>query len=177
MYWTIGHRIKVWTGSIRLSDIILTKNHQLPSSAVIRNIARTQAYIHFRDVCGRPENFFKECFVYNHCPLAFMTASGKNVTPPELRSTHTKDLKSNILSLCDEALLEICRLLRVEVVICVGKFAHARATFLKKQHQLEVRVVFLMHPSPINPVANRGWKEIAQRALEEADVLKDLVGS
>ena len=106
-----------------------------------------------------------------------MTASGKNITPPELKCNRAEpsDLKNQILRLCDDALVEICRLLGVEVVVCVGKFAHARAIFLIKQRQLQVKPVFLMHPSPINPAANKGWKGIAQKALEEADILKDLV--
>ena len=39
----------------------------------------------FKDLCNTPENFFKHSFVYNICPLAFMTQSGKNVTPAEIK--------------------------------------------------------------------------------------------
>ena len=105
-----------------------------------------------------------------------MTATGKNVTPPELKSSGT-DLRNQILSLCDAAFLQILRLLQAEVVVCVGKFAHARVLRLVKQHHLQVKVVLLMHPSPINPLANKGWKEIALKALQETDILTDLTAN
>lgn len=39
----------------------------------------------FRQICGNPENFFRYSFVYNICPLQFMTNTGKNITPAELK--------------------------------------------------------------------------------------------
>lgn len=38
-----------------------------------------------KEICGTPETFFKKCFVYNYCPLAFMKADGGNVTPSEIK--------------------------------------------------------------------------------------------
>lgn len=37
------------------------------------------------EICGTPENFFKNCFIHNICPLAFLGKSGKNITPAELK--------------------------------------------------------------------------------------------
>jgi single-strand selective monofunctional uracil DNA glycosylase len=37
------------------------------------------------ELCGEPENFFRHCFVHNICPLAFLTNSGRNITPTELK--------------------------------------------------------------------------------------------
>ncbi|XP_021926239.1 single-strand selective monofunctional uracil DNA glycosylase isoform X2 [Zootermopsis nevadensis] len=39
----------------------------------------------FQKLCGDPDTFFQHAFVYNYCPLAFMTNSGKNITPAELK--------------------------------------------------------------------------------------------
>ncbi|XP_055676664.1 single-strand selective monofunctional uracil DNA glycosylase [Lutzomyia longipalpis] len=39
----------------------------------------------FESLCGPPENFFENCFVYNLCPLAFFHSSGRNITPAELK--------------------------------------------------------------------------------------------
>ena len=39
----------------------------------------------FRDVAGPAGNFFRRCFVYSYCPLSFMNATGRNITPPELK--------------------------------------------------------------------------------------------
>jgi single-strand selective monofunctional uracil DNA glycosylase len=105
-----------------------------------------------------------------------MTASGKNVTPPELKSTAAGGsiLRNQLIRRCDAALLRITRLLGTELVFCVGKFAHVRALALVKEHQLPLRAVFLMHPSPINPLANRGWREAALKSLQETELLTDL---
>lgn len=34
-----------------------------------------------------PNVFFKHCFVHNYCPLAFLSKSGLNVTPADLKVT------------------------------------------------------------------------------------------
>lgn len=39
----------------------------------------------FQTLCETPEKFFRHSFVYNHCCLAFMSTSGKNITPPEIK--------------------------------------------------------------------------------------------
>jgi single-strand selective monofunctional uracil DNA glycosylase len=51
----------------------------------------------FQQLCGKPENFFKHCFVYNLCPLAFFQASGRNITPAELKgdSKHKLNVSCN----------------------------------------------------------------------------------
>lgn len=39
-----------------------------------------------QELCGdQAENFFRNCFVYNLCPLAFFAATGRNLTPAELK--------------------------------------------------------------------------------------------
>lgn len=37
------------------------------------------------ELCIEPENFFRHCFVYNICPIAFLTSTGRNITPPEIK--------------------------------------------------------------------------------------------
>lgn len=40
----------------------------------------------FQEICGdSADHFFRNCFVYNYCPLAFFHASGRNITPAELK--------------------------------------------------------------------------------------------
>lgn len=38
-----------------------------------------------KKICVEPENFFKHCFIYNYCPLAFFKANGCNITPAEIK--------------------------------------------------------------------------------------------
>lgn len=40
----------------------------------------------FRDLCGSPENFFRYAYMHNYCPLAFMDAKARNITPAELKA-------------------------------------------------------------------------------------------
>lgn len=40
----------------------------------------------FRDLCGRPENFFRYAYMHNYCPLAFMDAKARNITPAEIKA-------------------------------------------------------------------------------------------
>jgi single-strand selective monofunctional uracil DNA glycosylase len=47
----------------------------------------------FQNLCRDPDMFFQQAFVYNYCPLAFMTSTGKNITPPELKVLSKLHLK------------------------------------------------------------------------------------
>lgn len=40
----------------------------------------------FRDLCESPENFFRYAYMHNYCPLAFMDAKAKNITPAEIKA-------------------------------------------------------------------------------------------
>lgn len=121
----------------------------------------------FRKLCGEPARFFQHCFVHNLCPLIFMSASGKNLTPPELPAAEREAL----LSLCDSALCQVVRALRVSMVIGVGRVAEQRARRVLSAAGVGVRVEGIMHPSPRNPQANKGWEDVAKAKLAELGVL------
>lgn len=115
-----------------------------------------------------PDNFFRHCFVYNLCPLIFMALSGKNLTPPDL----PKFVRDELNRLCDMALCDVVRLLSVTTIVGVGKFAEKRAlTALGNAGIAGVKVHSIMHPSPANPAANKGWSDIAKRELDEIGIL------
>jgi single-strand selective monofunctional uracil DNA glycosylase len=61
-------------------------------------------------------------FVANYCPLSFMSASGRNITPDKLPAEEQKDL----FFACDRYLREICGILEPEWIIGVGKFTEKR---------------------------------------------------
>ena len=108
------------------------------------------------------DNFFKNCFVTNYCPLAFLRESGKNITPSEFSS----DLRRLVYDYCDQALLETIHLLKCRIIVAVGKTAYDRLTKLKTVNNLEdLSLVYLMHPSPANPAANRDWGSSAHHTL------------
>ena len=101
-----------------------------------------------------------------------MTTSAKNITPPELRAEE----KATLINICDESLCKIIKLLQVKYVIGIGNFAKSRADKVVKTYDLhDIIVVGIMHPSPINPAANKGWKNIVHQQLESHDLLKYLL--
>ncbi|KAM8867358.1 single-strand selective monofunctional uracil DNA glycosylase-like [Synchiropus picturatus] len=121
----------------------------------------------FRKLCGEPELFFRHCFVHNLCPLIFMSASGKNLTPPELPAGE----REKLLGLCDAALCQAVQALGVSMVIGVGRVAEQRARRALSAAGVDVRVEGVMHPSPRNPLANKGWEAVARAKLTELGVL------
>lgn len=40
----------------------------------------------FRDLCKKPENFFRHSYVHNYCPLAFMSSNARNITPADIKA-------------------------------------------------------------------------------------------
>jgi single-strand selective monofunctional uracil DNA glycosylase len=112
----------------------------------------------FGERFGSPEAFFAEHFVANYCPLAFFDA-GRNLTPDKLPSAEAEPL----LAACDEHLRRVVDALEPEWVIGVGAWAEARAATALAGRPL--RVARILHPSPANPAANRGWAEAASREL------------
>ncbi|XP_076012486.1 single-strand selective monofunctional uracil DNA glycosylase-like [Genypterus blacodes] len=137
-------------------------------SSTQREVSGSRFWGFFRKLCEDPTLFFRHCFVHNLCPLLFMSATGKNLTPPELPVAEREAL----LNLCDTALCQAVRALGINMVIGVGKVAEQRARrALSAAGVVDVRVEGIMHPSPRNPKANKGWEAIARDKLAELGVL------
>ncbi|KON81658.1 single-strand selective monofunctional uracil-DNA glycosylase [Azoarcus sp. PA01] len=117
----------------------------------------------FRARFGTPEAFFASHFVANYCPLAFF-AEGRNLTPDKLPPAESRPL----LAACDEHLRRVVDALEPEWVVGVGAWAENRAAAVLAGRPL--RVARILHPSPSNPAANRGWAEAASRQLEALDI-------
>lgn len=115
---------------------------------------------------GTPERFFARFFVINYCPLVFMEASGRNVTPDKLPRAEREPL----FEACDRALRRTVAHFEPRWVIGVGGFAEERAR--RVLEGMDVSIGRVLHPSPASPIANRGWSEAATRELRELGVLK-----
>jgi single-strand selective monofunctional uracil DNA glycosylase len=113
----------------------------------------------FRERHGTPERFFAERFVANYCPLVFMEASGRNVTPDKLPPRERVPLQEA----CDRHLRAVIAALEPAWVIGVGRFARDQAT--RALAGQSVRIGEILHPSPASPAANRGWAEQADAQL------------
>jgi len=100
-----------------------------------------------------PKRFFQQFFVVNYCPLAFLSESGQNLTPDKL-PVRDRDL---LLKICDCTLVQMVDYFQPTFVIGVGGFAEQSA--LRALQESNVRIGRIPHPSPANPIANRGWEE------------------
>jgi single-strand selective monofunctional uracil DNA glycosylase len=125
----------------------------------------------FAEKFGSPETFFRDHYVANYCPLVFMETSGRNRTPDKLKAAE----RERLFAICDKHLRVTIELLEPSWLIGIGGFAEKRLTNLIGGREGviaggAVRVSRILHPSPANPAANRGWAEQVTRELETAGV-------
>jgi single-strand selective monofunctional uracil DNA glycosylase len=111
------------------------------------------------------ESFFERAFVWNYCPLLFLDAGGANVTPNKLSADEREALER----VCDDALRHVVAALRPVHVIGVGVYAAERSALA-----LDRTTICILHPSPANPRAHRGWSE-AVRATLAAENIRGLL--
>ena len=118
----------------------------------------------FAERFGTPEQFFTEHLVMNYCPLAFLEGSGRNRTPDKLPASE----KAALFDACDRHLRSVVAALRPEWLVGIGDFAARRAEGVFRMGTLKVGRI--LHPSPASPAANRDWKGLATRQLEQLGV-------
>jgi single-strand selective monofunctional uracil DNA glycosylase len=121
----------------------------------------------FSDRFGSAEIFFTEHFVANYCPLAFLSATGSNVTPDKL----SKMERVVLGKICDEHLRRVLEILDPEWLIGIGAFAMKRGELVAAG--TKIRVGQILHPSPASPKANRhDWGGTATQELVALGVWK-----
>ena len=118
--------VKEWLG---IAGDVSSPTNEHPKRAIQglnctkSEVSGTRFWNLMRELCSSPEVFFKNCYVHNYCPLCFMATSGKNITPPMLRTLERRHLEE----ICNESLVEVINLLEVDYVVGVGKYAEERA--------------------------------------------------
>jgi len=118
----------------------------------------------FAERFGPPQKFFAAHFVVNYCPLAFLSATGSNLTPDKLPAAE----QARLFAVCDEHLQRVLKILEPEWLIGVGGFARARGEAVATG--LNLKLGQILHPSPASPAANRGWAAAATTQLLELGV-------
>ncbi len=133
-----------------------------------REISGARLWGLFRDRFATPEKFFRDHFVANYCPLMFVEESGRNRTPDKLPAAE----RTPLLELCDRHLLAVVEHLRPRLLVGVGTFAaHAAGRVaLRVVGHDRPRCVQILHPSPANPAANRGWAQSVTATLIDAGI-------
>ena len=117
-----------------------------------------------RNEFDTPEAFFTRFFVANYCPLAFLEESGRNRTPDKLPRRE----RDPLMAACDEALAATIEYLQPRYVVGLGRFTEQSARRALEGKDLTIGV--LPHPSPANPVANRGWERLASEGLRQVGI-------
>jgi single-strand selective monofunctional uracil DNA glycosylase len=125
-----------------------------------------------RERFGTRAKFFQHAFMWNWCPLAFMSVSGANLTPDKLpRGGRNAKMARELSAACDEALAAAITALQPAHVVGFGAFAAKRAQLVIDGMRAAVEadalpnVLQVLHPSPASPAANRGWAPQIDRAL------------
>ncbi len=117
-----------------------------------------------RERFGTPRRFFSRFFVANYCPLIFFDSAGKNITPDRLPAK----VRGELFPICNSALLETVNYFQPQFAVGIGRFAADRAGESLKG--VSVKVGRITHPSPANPKANAGWREIVEGELREMGI-------
>ncbi|XP_053667329.1 single-strand selective monofunctional uracil DNA glycosylase [Anopheles marshallii] len=122
----------------------------------------------YEELCGTSDRFFRSCFVYNLCPLAFFHQTGRNITPSELKGK----AKGEIQSISEQYLAKALTLLKPNIVISVGRYTEDRVKTLTKQNKIDPTIVTycMPHPSP-RSLNNTNWSEKAKLWLTEHGIL------
>lgn len=105
-------------------------------------------------------------FVLNYCPLLFLGESGVNITPDKI----AKEDRYRLEEICDDALADTIYLLQPKHIVGIGMYAAKRASRVTGSDD----VIFMPHPSPASPTANKGWEKVARKALVKAG-LEDFI--
>ncbi len=113
---------------------------------------------------GSADLFFRRFLVLNYCPLAFMEASGRNLTPDRLPTRE----RAPLFEACDAALRDSVVALAPRYVIGIGGFAATRARIALAG--LDVTLGQMLHPSPASPAANRDWATQAVADLRRCGI-------
>ncbi len=126
----------------------------------------------FKERFSTPEEFFKDHFVVNYCPLLFLVESirkngvtgARNLTPDKLPASKRREL----FDACDAHLRAVTKALNPTWIVAIGTFAEKRA--IQAFGPTGPKVVRILHPSPASPMSNRAWPEKVTQCLQESGV-------
>lgn len=130
-----------------------------------REVSGKRVWALMQERFGTPDRFFEDHFIANYCPLLFFDEGGKNITPDKL----VKEDREELYRLCDAHAAELIAIFSPRFVIGFGKFAGSRLEAVVASGT-GIKVFSILHPSPANPRANRGWAEQVTAELEAAGV-------
>ncbi|MGE9267900.1 MAG: uracil-DNA glycosylase family protein [Verrucomicrobiales bacterium] len=120
----------------------------------------------FAELHGTAENFFRDHFVANFCPLVWMKDTGANLTPDKL----PREAIAPVEERCLAHLREIISILEPEKLIGVGAFAEKKLAEAAAELPGSYQFGRILHPSPASPAANRDFNGTATKQLRELGI-------
>lgn len=117
---------------------------------------------HFPDA----NDFFRDHFVANYCPLVWMSSTGANITPDQLPAAEIRPVEAACLA----HLRRVIDHLQPQVLVGVGAYAEQRLR--EAVPDFTGKISKILHPSPASPAANRDWAGTARRQLIDAGIWK-----
>lgn len=121
----------------------------------------------FAELFGTAENFFKDHFLTNFCPLVWMKESGANLTPDKIPRESLIPVEAH----CRAHLQEVIRILQPRILVGVGGFAEKQLKEVALEMGLDCQIGRILHPSPASPAANRDFSGTATKQLREMGIL------
>lgn len=121
---------------------------------------------YFAEKFPEAEDFFRDHYVVNFCPLVWMEETGRNRTPDKLPAVEMDP----VVRACDEYVAAHLRLLEPDILVGVGAFAETALKKIAATVDLDPVIGRILHPSPASPAANRDWAGSAEKQLREIGV-------
>ena len=123
---------------------------------------------HFAEKYPNAEDFFKEHYVTNFCPLIWMAETGKNITPDKLSKAEMEPVEEA----CNAFLATLIDTIEPSYLIGVGAYAEKKLAKVADNFFPDESFTLgkILHPSPASPAANRGWAEAAQKQLDDLGI-------
>ena len=111
---------------------------------------------------GAPERFFRRAFVWNYCPLAFVGATGRNLTPDRFPPRRARSAVRGVRRRAGRGDRALPRHpgRRHRPIRGSARRAHRR----RRERAVRGRAP---PPAPASPAANRGWPGIFDAALHD----------
>jgi len=157
-------RVRRWlliSGKVSSPEIVHPKRPVMGFACGRSEVSGRRLWDFFRGRFGTPRRFFAHHFVANYCPLMFLDAQARNLTPDRLCAND----RIQLFRICDAHLVRIVETLKPRWVVGIGRFAQRRAELALASSP--VQVAGILHPSPASPAANRDWEGQAYGSLVE----------
>lgn len=116
----------------------------------------------FAQAFPQADEFFKDHYVVNYCPLVWMEDSARNRTPDKLPRAEMAPVQAA----CDAYVARHLHLMQPGVLVGIGAYAEACLQRIAAAGDWQGVIGRILHPSPASPAANRGWAASARQQLQ-----------